>query len=352
MRRVIEANKASLQNNEEGATSPSSHKQNITIGLNDLVNKTCIKLDPPSGKAFSEFKKNGTLPNDPILQEAFIRWKRFSEAQPSPGIMADWECIGEQIEYFAKFASNWNANRVTESSKATLESIDNSLARITSNYDVDSAGRLLSKHTGEIVFQSQEQLMKVIETFHKNLAENQSDPQNGIELEFSETDLENFDMHNFKILGAMSEEGTLELIDISQMKKLGIGTYGLVSKVFNLSEGNSAAVKFARTDEEKINELKVSINDISTEYSILKYIHANGLRRGIQKPPRAFLNINSKDNIRIGHVGVYYEFGDLGDYKLKFNPNEEDSKQLFSEGFNDLIYGLVGIHELGLVLGC
>lgn len=353
MRRVIEANKASLQNSEEGATPPSPHKQNITIGLSDLVNKTCVRLDPPSGKAFSAFKKNGTLPSDPNLQEAFIRWKRFSEALPSPGVTADWKCIGEQIEYFAKIADKNNWNSVTESSKPTLESIENSLARITSNYDVDSAGRLLSKQ-GEIIFQSQEQLLKVIETFHKNLAEHQSDPQDGLVLEFSESDLENFDLHNFKILGVMSEEGTLELVDISQMKKIGLGTYGLVSKVFNLSEGNSAAVKFARTDEDKIGELKVSINDISTEYSILKYIHANGLRRGLQKPPRAFFNIsevNSKDDIKIGHLGVCYELGDLGDFKSQFKLNKEDSKPLFNEGFNDLIYGLVGMHELGLVHG-
>lgn len=352
MKNAIEQNRQTLQQNEKNATPAPTHKQNIKIMAGDLAKLSCKKLDP-SGKEFAAFKKDGTLPQDEQLAEAFQRWKKLTDAQGGPGQPADWKCIGEQLSYFANIARErkWDQNSGSEASSptpVTLKSPEELHQGIMKNYRTNDLGQLVSRQTGKVIWQNEAQLMKVVKVFHKTIQLQKLNPQEGVELKFSENALAKYGLKNFKILGAISNEGELELVDTSKAKELGKGTYGVAMKVLNLSAGSIAVVKFARSDK-----LDVAAKDVKNENLVLQRIHASGVKRGLQKPPRAFFDISEgekSEDHKVGYLGVKYD-GDLGGFKSKLNLENDKSKQAFSGGFDDLIHGLNELHKLGFVHG-
>lgn len=97
---AIKHNEEFLNGSEKMMAPAPNAKQEIKILTLDFAKNACKQLD---AKQFEEYRKNGTIPTDAKLKEAFEKFTELEATFGTAGVAADWNAGTEAMKMYASY---------------------------------------------------------------------------------------------------------------------------------------------------------------------------------------------------------------------------------------------------------
>ncbi len=141
---------------------------------------------------------------------------------------------------------------------------------------------------------------------------------------------------------------------LEKLAILGKGTFGVASKVRHLFSGKVHILKLPRNDLSKDESVKARA-DVLNEIELLQFIHQDKIRPGIQAPAHVVSKISGTQTEKVGMLGKEYDGSGVAIVTSKNSEGNWDRRGLpnllLAYGAYQLLQGLEGLHDIGIVHG-
>lgn len=131
----------------------------------------------------------------------------------------------------------------------------------------------------------------------------------------------------------------LYLRDITNVKKLGTGSFGVAEEVKSVTSGKLKAIKWASPLKE--SDRSFAVSSLQREYRILHILHKafGGKIPGIQKPPSSIISLNGpEEEKKVGILSFKYDGEMIAAVQASLFPNIEEKMRSFTPLFEGMSF--------------